>query len=105
MAEWETRVVRATSQGQVSARTSGALRAAGACANMRDGVTVLSRRGRRDPHGGMGHDAPRRLAMIKARWNRARNSLDENGKGWLDWYVDEAVQPAELAAALGVLAA
>ncbi len=39
-------------------------------------------------------EAPRKVALVKARWQRARNGLDENGKGWLDWHVDEVLQPA-----------
>ncbi len=51
-----------------------------------------------------GHDAPRKVALVKARWNRTRDSLDENGKGWLDWFVDQALQPAELASVFDELA-
>ena len=50
------------------------------------------------------HDAPRKVALVKARWNRTRDSLDENGKGWLDWFVDQALQPAELASVFDELA-
>ncbi len=45
------------------------------------------------------------LTPVKARWNRVRNGLDDDGKCWLAWYVDEAMQPAELAAVLDALAA
>ncbi len=51
-----------------------------------------------------GADGPRKLAQVKARWQRARNALDANGQGWLDWYVDHALQPGELVALLDVLA-
>ncbi len=52
-----------------------------------------------------GKEAPRKVTLVKERWQRARNGLDENGRGWLDWYVDAALQPAELAAVLRVLVA
>lgn len=52
-----------------------------------------------------GSDAPRKLATVVARWNRVRNELDDNGKGWLDWFIDHSLQPGEVAAVLDVLAA
>ena len=44
------------------------------------------------------------VAIDKARWQAVRNGLDDNGKGWMDWYIDEALQPHEAAALLRVLA-
>ncbi len=52
-----------------------------------------------------GHDGPRKVAQIKARWNRVRNGLDDDGKRWLDRYIDQFMQPTEVAAVLDVLAA
>ncbi len=42
------------------------------------------------------------MAAVVARWQRVRAGLDENGRRWLDWFVDESTQPAEVAAALDV---
>ena len=50
-------------------------------------------------------ERPANLPARKARWQRLRNGLDENGKGWIDWFVDSALQPVELAAVFEVLAA
>lgn len=49
--------------------------------------------------------APRRLATIQARWQRVRAGLDDDEWRWLDWFIDESLQPAEVAVASGVLAA
>ena len=50
-----------------------------------------------------GKNAPIRVARVQARLNRVRDSLDEGGQRWLDWFSDEALTASELASVLDTL--
>jgi len=50
-------------------------------------------------------DTAAKLGKLCVRWNRLNATLDDGGRRWLAWYVDEGLQPGELAAVFDRLSA